>query len=113
MNNPKHTPGPWRLNEFHINREGLTVCELVTSDNSKRIARIDGHVLDSCKASNEANADARLIAAAPEMIETLKLALSSLQLLLADKLPNVTDDDIRLIKAIELVIAKATGGSNE
>lgn len=107
MNNPKHTPGPWRLNEFHVNREGLTVCELVTSDNSKRIARIDGHVLDSCKASNEANADARLISASPDLLSVAR----ELEFLI--KKYDVGAIPMRLRQDLKNAITKATGGSNE
>lgn len=107
MNNFKHTKGPWRLNEFHVNREGLTVCELVTNDNSKRIARIDGHVLDSCKASNEAKANARLIAAAPEMLEALKFLKASLTAKRTEDACHIT---LAMAQKMNAAIAKATGG---
>jgi len=62
MNNSKHTPGPWMAAEMGVIANGLTthgnfyVCSLIDPNNE------------------EDKANARLIAAAPDMLEALKLA---------------------------------------
>ena len=58
----RHTPGPWRWGEF-CNRQGGKVKELVGAEPADEI------ILE-CGCLDEANA--RLIAAAPEMLAALK-----------------------------------------
>ena len=66
MTEAKHTPGPWKFSEYHR--------AVVQSERS-----VDGCNLEICKIGNSQNithpmvaADARLIAAAPGMLEALK-----------------------------------------
>ena len=65
MSNAKHTPGPWQVN----NNDPLQVCD---SDGEKRgcspIANTRGK-------RGEAKANARLIAAAPELLAALESLL--------------------------------------
>lgn len=56
---PKYTPGPWAVNDMVANY-------VVYKPNGKGIARTDYH-------NEQALADATLMAAAPEMLEALKL----------------------------------------
>ncbi len=86
----KHTPGPWRTNH-NIGRKselGITAdaapCIIATMANAKEWPA-------------EARANARLIAAAPEMFEALQGALSD------------GGDFVGWEKKARLAIAKATG----
>lgn len=96
----KHTPGPWKLD--------ATTLEITTSDEVEaRIAMIDG---DNCDWS-QAEADARLIAAAPEMLEALKTAKETIR---AWHGPNAWDIYDRVSPEMRLIneaIAKAEGRS--
>lgn len=56
----KHTPGPWLLNGFYIYRDGAT-----------RIAAVSNWCISGADAFAETVANARLIAAAPELLEAL------------------------------------------
>ncbi len=82
----KHTPGPWNFDAygevFHISNNGF-------------VASVYG------KTENEANA--RLIAAAPELLEALRLAE---QVLLDEYGPEFTHPHADIIR---LAIAKAEG----
>jgi hypothetical protein len=86
-NDTKHTPGPWTAeateNTFSVSEIGGPLLYLLTNPR---------------RGSNEANA--RLIAAAPELLEELRLALSTLRAF------EVMPDQQKRIKR---VIAQATG----
>lgn len=86
-----HTPGPWRANSSWIEGPQMAL----------RVAAVDWPVRGSApKSKDEAKANARLIAAAPEMLEALKAC--------ADKLASLgwSQEEI----AARAAIAKATGG---
>lgn len=72
MENVKHTPGPWKRgagNDCHeIYSETSAVCSIYGLTRGRR--RNPRH--------GEANANTRLIAAAPEMLEVLQGCLSCL-----------------------------------
>jgi hypothetical protein len=67
----KHTPGPWQL----IN-EGSSVA---TADNECNIVAVIFGDDKQCKLDDRLKSNALLIAAAPDLLEALKLALSSLE----------------------------------
>ena len=94
----KHTPGPWKLNtdgDTGMNDSGCILDSI-------------GHVIvtdiygtfKNGRTTGEAEANARLIAAAPEMLEALYQALARLE---AAGLEDTTTD------IIKTAIAKATG----
>ena len=98
----KHTPGPWRAVGFHGDKTWLHVQ-----------ADYDGEVHEICDLDEPAGgrsprlkeADARLIAAAPEMYDALLGVLPFLDAATGD------DDAIReQYERIEDVLAKAEGG---
>lgn len=88
MSAPKHTPGPWRVVMGHYrlrvdgkrrfadaNAESVVMSGSIEAGNYRRVA--------DCRDEDEANlevdaANARLIAAAPELFEALKGALAAL-----------------------------------
>ncbi len=89
MSKPKHTPGPWYF-------DGLYVLQV---DRATVIAEINhGAMTDiQCKAN------ARLIAAAPEMLGALESVIKSK--VLANK------DNVELAKLVISAIVKARGES--
>lgn len=97
MTEQKHTPGPWNFqpcDEYAYSFEVL--CE-------KDYYIATTH--DGVRGDSNAGANARLIAAAPDLLEALRLAVrqNSLDMLM-------TGDEIRQCK---MAIAKATGESND
>lgn len=91
MSKPKYTPGPWKM-ELH---EG----EYLIS------GRTDGHEHFTAIARQEANA--RLIAAAPELLESL------LDLLIMVGAPDAPWDIEAIVSRANAAIAKAEGSSRE
>jgi len=81
----KHTPGPWRLNN-NIGRKG----ELgIVADDAPCIIAIMGNAKEW---PVEAQANARLIAAAPALLEACKIALQAI---------NECDMEVGLFNATE------------
>jgi hypothetical protein len=67
-----HTPGPWTAKELHANYSGFVVL----AENRPRkgyMARVDD------KSGVFSEADARLIAAAPELLAACKRALAAIR----------------------------------
>ena len=75
MSEAKHTPGPWEL-------DGLTVYKLTDEPKHKQAnvfcARVDaGYTLTNGRTSfQECQANARLIAAAPELLEAAQMVIA-------------------------------------
>lgn len=94
--NAKHTPGPWRSAE-------------IFRDNAPNIIGIMGPRSATsgfngfCVAHVEKEVDARLIAAAPELLDMLKRVYQHFMLLRADDRPMILSRDV------EEVVAKAEG----
>jgi hypothetical protein len=82
MSNTQHTPGPWTANRRYVETDEATVCEVFGGN----------------------RADARLIAAAPELLAALQ---SLIDMDVAyQRGPKVED----AVEVARTVIAKATGG---
>ena len=96
-----HTPGPWsyEMHELSTGPSGI-----VYGKNGQRVGSAGGtdHLTEE---------DARLIAAAPEMLHTLKYAEDILQAAASDgRKPSIKDlNDI--IEVVRLTVAKAEGRS--
>ena len=93
----KHTPGPWEVDESNPNLvarlvDGVYeyVCEVAPSSFSTR----------ECSDEQE-EADARLIAAAPELLAALRVARADIR--------RCFGDTVESLRLIEAAIAKATG----
>lgn len=71
----KHTPGPWHLDETFVDGQwgnpSHWICEVVGPDNSRIVADIPEYRTYEEDAA-ELEANARLIAAAPELLEALE-----------------------------------------
>lgn len=94
MTKPKHTPGPWTLEGSTIKgSDGGTICTF----------RYPIYPLST--GPDEYSSNARLIAAAPEMLEALKLTLKDLE---AGSAAEVAM--LKSIRVARSAIAKATGG---
>lgn len=103
-NEKKHTPGPW---QFRVYQSGCTIISTqpqfpgsMVMDRLKGVT-VDVHALidDDQSNASEASPDARLIAAAPCLLEALKYARRFL---------NEQDHDTAYIDGI---ITKATGAA--
>lgn len=94
----KNTPGPWKLDASTLT---VTTPDAVEA----RIAEIDG---DNCD-WEQAEADARLIAAAPDMLEALEEARTQVAIL-QDRL-GIRDTGAGTLSIIDAALAKAKGGS--
>ena len=100
MSKTKHTPGPWRVqvtgHSFVV--EAHTHTEVISVDENG----------NPCRWSEYNEANARLIAAAPEMLAALETAYMALIGYLPAHRNDVTD---AAISAARAAIAKATGGA--
>lgn len=97
----KHTPGPWTYGGQEFNDVRESDGELVAVALHLRVKKPERSIA-------EAKANARLIAAAPDLLEALKAIVKSL----ADQ-----DDEGMIEHAQQMIdaraaIAKATGGNN-
>ena len=97
-----HTPGPWNEHEgfiigrFKSDNEIHDICD-------PRCAPVDADTI--C----EMDANARLIAAAPELLQALRCALADLEGSLDDYEEHDWDAHVKSIKEARLAISKATG----
>ena len=94
MNTTKHTPGPWTVSP---SSKASTLTRVFSVDEGRLVASANGPGLSE---SGEAEANARLIAAAPELLEALELFLSC-------KVTN--DQQNEAARIARAAIAKATG----
>lgn len=105
----RHTPGPWRATKF----SSVVGCPITAqpdkSQNTVVIAGVHGAFGDDYRAEVEANA--LLIAAAPELLRCLRNMLSALGAALDDGLRELLIKKIEVTaRAAEAAILKATGG---
>ena len=89
----KHTPGPWTINEWPQSDREISIGAIGTPLIAKAFQR-DVSI-------NEQKANARLIAAAPELLQCLINAKAAIEAL-------SDGNDTPLIKEIENTIQKAT-----
>ena len=110
MSATKHTPGPWTTNGFNIfgppdNRSqhanGLTLVGGVVDDANDWRNRPVGDPINRAEFREEREANARLVAAAPELLAALEG--------LVDRFVGHTDTDDAAILAALAAIAKAEG----
>lgn len=93
----KHTPGPWKTYATGLARSGLPEFEIHWSNDGECVAEVV-----------HGEADARLIAAAPDMLQALRRAV--LALAFAAESSEAMRDDYN---AVSDAIAKATGSASE
>jgi hypothetical protein len=96
MSTTKHTPGPWEVDRYY-----WTLQRRLFGDDEPEV-QIIGRISETEDDEREANA--RLIAAAPELLENAQAALAALEQ------PKTYPADIEAAKAfLRSAIAKATG----
>jgi hypothetical protein len=120
MDGAKHTPGPWVLHqndkwpfEIQIGNDVVTMSRVAYSTAQKTLNDVrlavgfDWHERDNvCRLVAEQEANARLIAAAPELLSALEEALLQLDYLEGR---NTTGTTPAVAARIRHVIAKAKG----
>ena len=100
----KHTPGPWRAKKHTEGEPGYEVIipyvekEWIEGKVGKIVCEMGGN-------NDEDYANARLIAAAPEMFEAIKFAFDELEDMTTDEFSRGADKAVRdkLLKALAKV----------
>ena len=106
------TPGPWAISELHANGLFGNNGEAFVSSADYRVAAIDCHTKykrgDGYKAKcDERDANARLIAAAPDLLAALQRLLTAVEY--TNVLPGEKGEAIRAVAFA--AIANATGAA--
>jgi hypothetical protein len=91
----KYTPGPWELR--HSTRHGYFFIDYPQQEGSATLTKLD------CE-----EADARLIAAAPELLGAVQLALRALNVAPRFKVPGA-GDSYEVCSELERVLRKVEG----
>jgi hypothetical protein len=96
MKRGRHTPGPWFAVGYQVEIESETVADICTTN---------AHLFGQPGLHDDARAmaNARLIAAAPEMLKMLEVARDSLEV------SNYEGEEDDVLAAIASVIARAKG----
>lgn len=106
MSAHKHTPGPWSIKGASLNE-----CKVLIPA-SKSGWPDDMQPIGAYGADRLSEANARLIAAAPELLSAAQNALQNLKRNLASQascgLPHMGDDEHEAIRLLEAAITKAT-----
>lgn len=100
----KHTPGPWRARIIPIHQDTIPI---EATDAEALVARVNGFPKTPAYAgsgTDDPNANARLIAAAPDLLEALQALMGTCCHLIAweRKWPNV-------VAKCKAAVAKAVG----
>jgi hypothetical protein len=100
----KHTPGPWEVTDLRHGIIVRTESPNKTKFGASRYAAIGGFERSNPDQLAEALANARLIAAAPELLGALKWLAACV------KTPGPHMDAFAALEKAQAAIAKATGG---
>ena len=92
----KHTPGPWSVNDIYPHqvgaylqgKPGRFVCETIN------------HAAGNCCHTEEDRSNARLIAAAPELLAALELALTTLSSVACNESDEIDNVKTEIANAI-------------
>lgn len=110
MSETKHTPGPWRESWVRPDKtkghDFVPTCAILGIDKEFGEVRL-ADIADPVDTNAEANA--RLVAAAPELLEILTKLLDRFERICMDADGCTDKIDVRLIKAARTEIAKAKG----
>lgn len=99
----KHTPGPWVTNAHQEVWSTKPMRFNLTTAGIPMIASVCRH--EDAEGGFPAEANARLIAAAPDLLQALRVAYSDIQ--------RCQGHTIDMLGRIEAAIAKATGATHE
>jgi hypothetical protein len=106
----KHTPGPWiAVEKFGVlgSVNGGSVREYTNGTSQDQLFMVCS-VQEDNGGQEATNANARLIAAAPDLLEALKLCEGNISSLLASTHPRVYGEWLDFVRT---AIAKAEGGA--
>jgi citrate lyase beta subunit len=107
----RHTPGPWFLAEKVEGKHTVTNLRRIRSERERiehgAVCEVYG-IADG----SEAHANARLIAAAPELLEALEWCAETLAVFVADGSAAPESVIGKNLTTARAAIAKATGGRN-
>ena len=108
----QHTPGPWIIDSEGIitDLSGRVIAPLVHGHNVPSLAFPRGSGQYQAEDDGGA-ANARLITAAPEMLDALRLALTCLDAAADGRLEDVKDEIGGTANIVDAIIAKAEGGA--
>lgn len=95
-----HTSGPWHIEVTHVTDGAFTICHGVNKHHDGPAGTV-GKVYCSV-------ADARLMAAAPDLLEALNAMLGSIIPYRHDGTPTIPD---AVIEKVNAALAKATGNA--
>jgi hypothetical protein len=98
---PSWTPGPWHVSSTH-----LAAAYDIGAENGANIARVSGPTENGAE---EFRANARLIAAAPDLYEALKRCVEYFDIRYARRLPGQNDDYCDNVDRVNAALAKARG----
>lgn len=106
----KHTPGPWVLQSLETNFRGYRDWPTFAVRDSvgNHCLAVIGDIDRATAPNNEANA--HLIAAAPDGLEAARMALFEIERLYTGQSRENFEDNAA-VKALKAFIAKATGGA--
>lgn len=96
----KHTPGPWSAFIWNKNAPHIITIGIPYSDGDAHLCKIDCSIK-----TDENKANARLIAAAPDLLRACKMALETIKHAALEEF-NIPQD------YLERAIAKAEGGQS-
>lgn len=96
----KHTPGPWHI--------GMKPGPIIYGPQGEQVADLRAHLL----MPDESAANARLIAAAPELLEALKTMTDEYASSMRNAGVTHYPEALAIVRQARAVIAKAEGGAN-
>ncbi len=100
----QHTPGPWFVSTAtHLTLGAILAVSAKEGDGVDAVC-----IVDLLPGDEESKANAHLIAAAPDLLEALKLCEGNISSLLASTHPRVYGEWLDFVRA---AIAKAEGGA--
>ena len=101
-----HTPGPWELHAETHGSNSLRICKPANNERGC-IAVAEAEILGMLRLEAEANA--RLIAAAPELLSLLQRAAPYMKTVSRNDTGGYSDNDPALYEDILAAVAKAKG----
>ena len=123
MSSAKHTPGPWKTSRAKLPSDGAYDYAIGADFGGQTLAIAEafGRVDDNIYLYPDAEANAHLIAAAPDMLEALKECADDLQSEIDERYPpfileypgfvQKRNNDMEIVIKARAAIAKAEGRS--